>query len=182
MPGMPRDRRADILVHDFPSLGEVTYCSGGAKGDGGLVQSYQRGVPGSVAAAAVREKQKSYEGLRGARLEVMVHEQYGRLNEEAVEMMKQLAHRETALRLGLGAGEREASPLYGATFGVVLANSAGLAKQNSEAVIRGYKGATLYASPGGAALEGLEGGIIAVFRGVCVQRTTCVGRVCFTAT
>ena len=49
----------------------------------------------------------------GARLEVMVHEQYGRLNEEAVEMVKQLAHRETALRLGLGAGEREANPLYG---------------------------------------------------------------------
>jgi len=44
----------------------------------------------------------------------------------------------------------------------VLANSrkllsAGLAKQNSEAVIRGYKGGTLYASPGGGALEGLEG-------------------------
>jgi len=88
------------------------------------VQSYQRGVPGSVAAAAVKEKQKSYEGLRGARLEVMVHEQYGRLNEEAVELVKQLAHRETALRLGLGAGEREANPLYGATFGAVLANFA----------------------------------------------------------
>jgi hypothetical protein len=35
--------------------------------------------------------------------------------------------------------------------------SAGLARQNSEAVIRGHKGATLYASPGGAALEGWRG-------------------------
>ena len=174
MPGMPQDRRADILVHDFPSFGEVTYCDltvrAVQKGDGGLVQSYQRGVPGSVAAAAVKEKQRSYAGLRGARLEVMVHEQYGRLNEEAVELVKQLAHRETALRLGLGAGEREANPLYGATFGAVLANSrkltmlsAGLAKQNSEAVIRGYKGATLYADPGGAELESLEGTAVVDF-------------------
>ena len=53
----------------------------------------------------------------------MIHEQYGRLNEEAVELGKQLAHRETALQLGLGAGEREANPLYGATFGAVLASS-----------------------------------------------------------
>jgi hypothetical protein len=97
-----------------------------------------------------------------------LHEQYGRLNEEAVELVKQLAHRETALRLGLGAGEREANTLYGATFGAVLANSrkllsAGLAKQNAEAVIRGYKGATLYADPGDAVLEGLEGAAVVDF-------------------
>jgi hypothetical protein len=172
MPGMPQNRRADILVHDFPKLGETTYCDltvrAVQQGDGGLVHSYQRGVPGSVAAAAVKEKQRSYAGLRGARLEVMVHEQYGRLNEEAVELVKQLAHRETALRLGLGAGEREANTLYGATFGAVLANSrkllsAGLAKQNAEAVIRGYKGATLYADPGDAVLEGLEGAAVVDF-------------------
>ena len=32
----------------------------------------------------------------------------------------------------------------------------GLAKQNAEAVIRGYKGASLYAEPGARALEDLE--------------------------
>ena len=32
-----------------------------------------------------------------------------------------------------------------------------------EAVIRGYKGATLYASPGGAELEGLEGAAVVDF-------------------
>ena len=38
-----------------------------------------------------------------------------------------------------------------------------MAKQNAEAVIRGYKGATLYANPGGAELEGLEGAAVVDF-------------------
>merc|ERR1719199_1523163 len=83
----------------------------------------------------------------------MAHEQFGRLNVEADELLRQLAHRETALRLKLGPDDsREANPSYPAVFGAVLLRSrrmlsVGLAKQNAEAVTRGYKSATLYAEP-----------------------------------
>jgi hypothetical protein len=103
---------------------------------------------------------------------VLVHEQYGRLHEEAAELVKQPAHRETALRLGLGAGEREANPLYGGDVwcGVGQLAQAAVGESGQAelgAVIRGYKGATLYASPG-AALEGLDG-----CRGLCAWWCWC---------
>ena len=164
--GMPPDRRADIQVNDFPGLGVTTVfdltVKAVLKGDGDVVPAYKRGEPGSVAAAAVQERQKSYKDLRGAGLVVMAHEQFGRLNVEADELLRQLAHRETALRLELGPDDsREANPSYPAVFGSVLLRSrrmlsAGLAKQNAEAVARGYKGATLYAEPAARALEDLE--------------------------
>ena len=81
---------------------------------------------------------------------------------EAHELLRRLAHRETALRLDLGAEDpREANPSYPAVFGVVLASSrkllsVGLAQQTAESVIRGYKGATLYAEPAAHLLEDLE--------------------------
>jgi hypothetical protein len=84
------------------------------------------------------------------------------LNVEADELLRQLAHRETALRLELGPDDsREANPSYPAVFGAVLLRSrrmlsVGLAKQNAEAVIRGYKGATLYTEPAARTLEVLE--------------------------
>jgi hypothetical protein len=166
MPGMPPDRRADIQVNDFPSFGKVTLLDltvrAVLKGDGDTVASYKKDVPGSVAAAAVKKKLKSYKDLRVAGLVVMAHEQFGRMNVEADELLRQLAHRETALRLDLGAEDpREANPSYPAVFGAVLAYSrkllsVGLAKQNAESVIRGYKGATLYAEPAARLLEDLE--------------------------
>jgi hypothetical protein len=56
---------------------------------------------------------------------------------------------------------REANPSYPAVFGAVLLRSrrmlsVGLAKQNAEAVTRGYKGATLYTEPAAQTLEVLE--------------------------
>jgi hypothetical protein len=71
------------------------------------------------------------------------------VNVEADELLRQVAHRETALRLELGPDDpREANPSYPAVFGAMLLRSrrmlsVGLAKQNAEAVIRGYKRATL---------------------------------------
>ena len=122
-----------------------------------------------MAAAAVQEKLKSYKDLRGAGLVVMAHEQFGRLNVEADELLRQLAHRETALRLELGPDDsREADPSYPAVFGSVLLRSrrmlsVGLAKQNAEAVTRGYTGATLYAEPAARVLEDLESADVTEF-------------------
>ena len=52
-----------------------------------------------------------------------------------------------------------------------------MAQQNSEAVIRGYKRATLHASPGGAALEGLQGAAVVDFAlgGVLVPKLVVEG-------
>ena len=78
--------------------------------------------------------------LRVAGLVVMAHEQFGRMNEEADELLWQLAHRETALRSDRGAGDpREANQSSPAAFGAVLASSrklfcVGLAKQSTESV------------------------------------------------
>jgi hypothetical protein len=73
----------------------------------------------------------------------MAHEQFGRLNVQANELLRQLAHRETALRIGLGPEDtRQAKPSYPTVFGAVLLRSrkllsVGRAKQNAESVIRG---------------------------------------------
>jgi hypothetical protein len=157
LPGMPPDRRADIQVNDFPSLGETTVfhltVKAVLKGDGDVVPAHKKGEPGSVAASAVKDKRESYKNLRGANLVVMAHEQFGRLNVEADELLRQLAHWETALRLELGPDDpREANPSYAAVFGAVLLRSrrmlsVGLAQQHAEAVIRGDKGATLNTEP-----------------------------------
>lgn len=51
----------------------------------------------------------------------MAHEQFGRMNEEAGELLRQIAHRETELRLGLQPDDpQEADSSYSAVFGELL--------------------------------------------------------------
>ena len=159
LPGLPVDRRADILIRDYPTLGVHTALdvACGAVFTGlGMLASSPNAPPGHVALQHENRKIAAYADLRPPfKLVPLIHEQFGRMGCRANSFMVDLAVFKSARLLHATPSRVKSHPLFARTFNPILTKwrrdlSLALAMENANCILKGrqnalgrYRGSTM---------------------------------------